>query len=165
MNEELSFEVLPYCLNTPLFSCGTLRLCAVASTDMLDLGGDASFRLCLGVSKIIFSTECSSRADCRALKSMSFCWALFGFTCRHSQSCMCGDVKSEFLPRTSSWSTQKACVCSQVGGVHTVNPLVLSVRRHASLPQGSEHMSGLASVHVSPAGCDTSCDLLSALLN
>ncbi len=59
-------KFLLYRLNTPLFSCGTLRLCAMASTDMLDLGGDASFRLCLGVLKIIFSTVCSSHADCLA---------------------------------------------------------------------------------------------------
>ena len=31
------------------FNCETLRLCAMANTDMLDLGGIVSLWLCLGV--------------------------------------------------------------------------------------------------------------------
>ena len=36
------------------------------------------------------------------MKTMSF--HLLGSSCRHPQSCMCGDVKSDYLPRTSGWS-------------------------------------------------------------
>ena len=129
MNEELSFEVFAVSSNPHHSSIVVHCACAPRQVQTCSTWEGMCLFGFVWESYNIFPTMSSSRAEHCVLRTMGS--NLLGFRCRQSQSCMCGDVKSAYGSRTSSWSIHKASSSFQAESIYMSNSAVLSVRGHA----------------------------------